>query len=488
MKVLYIATECKPFSKAGGIGDVTGELPPALKKLVGVDIEIVTPWYGSMKVVDRTISCHGKASVPVGVIPSHLDGVRLNFVRCPEYFEGKYGSVYVDSSKVPFYDDTLRFSFFSKACVELILEKRPDIVHVNDWGLAYIFAFMEMAGISCGKVITIHNIGYQGNIARARLKGTEMEAILNTESLEPLFRDPRPAWRSVNALRLGLELCDCAHTVSPQYAKEMRESEDRKRYFEGGKGLEAVTQRLHDEGRLIGILNGFKYPCKPTKAEYEKCLEAKAECRRRIGTEFADPEGFTLGFVGRAVEQKFKLLTEKLDGRPVLEHLLDMPGVNVCVLASGLKKYERFMKRYAGRKNYSATVAFLPDKARAISLGSDLFLMPSLYEPCGITQMEALSNATPPLVRATGGLVDTVVPHTQRNGTGFVFDGATKKPVLRNLVETVREARDMYVNAPDHYRALQQRGFKQRFTWQKAAKQYISEIYEPVLAGKLRRG
>ncbi|MCL4694273.1 MAG: glycogen/starch synthase, partial [Candidatus Hydrogenedentes bacterium] len=235
MKVLYIATECKPFSKAGGIGDVAGELPPALKKR-GVDIEIVTPWYGSMNVIDRRIPCHGKDDIPVGVVPSHLHGVPLNFIKAPQYFEGKYGSVYVDSKHVPFYDDTLRFSFFSKACLELIRQKKPDIVHANDWGLSYVFAFMELAGLTAGKVITIHNIGYQGNMARSRVPGTEMERILDSPTLEPLYHDPRPEWHSVNALRLGLELCDCAHTVSPQYAKEMLEPEDRKRYFEGGKG------------------------------------------------------------------------------------------------------------------------------------------------------------------------------------------------------------------------------------------------------------
>ncbi|MCL4694626.1 MAG: glycosyltransferase, partial [Candidatus Hydrogenedentes bacterium] len=244
----------------------------------------------------------------------------------------------------------------------------------------------------------------------------------------------------------------------------------------------------HQQGRLAGILNGFHYRFKPTAEEFERCLKDKARCRKRIASDFDNPKSFLIGFVGRAVEQKFKLLTEKLDGRPVLEHILELDGVNVCVLATGLPKYERFIKRYNRRRNYSATVDFLPDKARAISLGSDLFLMPSLYEPCGITQMEALSNATPPLVRATGGLVDTVIPHTSRNGTGFMFDSATRKRVLRNLVETVREARDLYFNEPDRYRALQERGFKQRFTWAKAAKQYISEIYEPVMRGELSSG
>lgn len=487
MKVLYIATECKPFSKAGGIGDVTGELPPALKKL-GVDIEIVTPWYGTMNVVDRKIPCHGRDEVSVGVIPSHLHGVPLNFIKAPQYFEGKYGTVYVDSKHVPFYDDTLRFSFFSKACLELIRAKKPDIVHVNDWGLSYIFAFMEITGLTSGKVITVHNIGYQGNMAKSRASGTELKTILDSKTLGPLFHDPRPEWHSVNALRLGLELCDCAHTVSPQYAREMLEPENKKRYFEGGKGLEAVTNRLHKQGRLVGILNGFNYSVKPTEDEFQKCIRAKVQCRNLIASEFDNPNAFLVGFVGRAVEQKFKLLTETLDGRPVMEHLLELEGINVCVLASGLAKYERFIKRYNRRKNYSATVDFIPEKARAISLGSDLFLMPSLYEPCGITQMEALSNATPPLVRATGGLLDTVISHTSRNGTGFVFGGDTKRRILRNLVTAVREARDVYFDAPEQYRALQHRAFRQRFTWANAARQYVDVIYRPVANGTIRRG
>lgn len=502
MKVLYIATECKPFSKVGGIGDVAGELPPALREQ-GVDIEIVIPWYGSTAVQDYTISCHDTQQIPsvvlpphlrdvpretpMGIIPSHLKGVPVTFVKSAAYFEGPYSKPYIDSRTIPFYDDALRFSFFSKACIQLIKDKRPDIVHVNDWSLAYLFAFMEMQRLPQKRVITVHNVGYQGNIWKPFIKGTGMEAIASDKELGPLFEDPRAEWNSVNALRLGLELCDCAHTVSPRYAEEMALPEDQGRYFEGGKGLEPVAKRLYEEGRLIGILNGFEYQRDPTPEAFGECLEAKRNRKSIIAKEFADPEGFLAAFVGRAAEQKLKLLVELLDGRPVLEHILDLSGVNITVLGTGLAEYEGFIRKYMGRRNYSASIEFNPQKSKDISLGCDLFLMPSLYEPCGIAQMESLSYATPPLVRWTGGLVNTVKAHTEADGTGFGFDGSTKREVLENLVKAVETARDMFAGNREAYRKLQERGFKERFLWKTSAKQYIEKIYEPVASGKLAR-
>ncbi len=478
VKVLYIAPECKPFSKAGGIGDVAGELPPFLKEQ-GVDVEIVIPWYGAAKVEGYPIRRRGGS--PIG--ESALRGVPVSLVKSPTYFEGPNSPVYIHSGTIPFYDDAVRFSFFSKACVELIRRKKPDIVHINDWGLAYLFAFMEMEGLAPKKVITIHNIGYQGNIWKPHIIGTEMEKILAHKKFGPLFEDPRPEWNSVNALRLGLELCDRAHAVSPRYAKEITEPEDEGRYFEGGKGLDGIARRLHEEGRLVGILNGFEYRHPATREELRECLRKKKQKKEILGREFMNPEGFLIGFVGRAVEQKFKLLTEELDGRPVMEHILDLPGVNVAVLATGLERYESFLRRYQGRPNYSATITFDRARAEDISLGSDLFLMPSLYEPCGITQMESLSCATPPLVRWTGGLVDTVKAHTRPDGTGFGFDGATRGAVLGNLVKAVREARDLYSNDGQGYLAVQERSFMERFPWETTARDYISKLYEPVLEG-----
>ena len=513
MEVLYIALECKPFSKVGGVGDVAGELPIALKQQ-GIDIEIVTPWYGQTKIEDREVKSLGRGFIEfhgrpelVEIIRADLSGVPVSFIRNPTYFETNYSkwtasqplpfandhlfrkdysAPYVESDPIAFYDDALRFSFFSKACLGLIESKNPDIVHVNDWGLGYLLGRMAMRRMKQKRVLTIHNIGYQGTIGEESIGGWDMGRIRKDDGVGPLFVDPHPKWKSVNALRLAMELAEATNTVSPNYMKEMTQPEDQDRFFEGGKGLHAVANRLAEEGRTLGILNGFEYRFEPTDATFEDTLAQKAKMKQTLGAEFENPDAFLLGFVGRAVEQKFRLLAEEVaDGKgeekSVLECILDIPGVNVAVVASGENRYESFLRQFMDRPNLSATIAFDREKAKQISLGGDVFLMPSLFEPCGITQMESLSCATPPLVRWTGGLVDTVKPHTAADGTGFGFDGQTCNEVLANLVGSVHDALDMYSNDPDGFRKLQRRGFNQRFLWSSAAKRYISELYGPTL-------
>jgi starch synthase len=478
MKVMYIAAECKPFSKVGGVGDVAGELPPALKQL-GVDIEIVTPLY---EADEYEVAFHW-IDEPVQVFRRDpvTFPVPVSFIRNATYFGGPYGKPYVYSANIPYYDDSLRFSFFSEACLELIKIRKPDIVHVNDWPLGYLFGRMEMEGLPQKRVLTVHNIGYQGNIGRETIKAWDMAKILKHPRIGPLFLDPHQDWASVNALRLGLELADRVNTVSPNYCQEMTQAEDQDRYFEGAKGLEEVTRRLKSEGKLYGILNGFDYRFAPSEEGFASTLAKKAEMKRELSANFANQEGLLLGFVGRAVEQKFKLLAETIDGQSVLEHLLDIQGINVAILSSGLPEYETFMKKLTGRKNYTGTIEFNREKAAQISLGSDIFMMPSLFEPCGITQMESLANATPPLVRWTGGLVDTVRPHTAADGTGFGFDGDTREEVLRNFIAVVKEALYFFMNRKEEFRQLQHRGYYERFQWSTAAHEYIDKLYKPLL-------
>ncbi|MBL9091172.1 MAG: glycogen synthase [Planctomycetaceae bacterium] len=502
MRVLYIAAECKPFSKAGGVGDVAGELPIALQA-AGVDVEIVTPWYGKTNVDDRPLEFNGVRH-RVGVVPTTLRGVPVHFIKNPAHFETDYTSPkakrpalldpylytkdystpYVDSDRYPFLDDALRFSFFSEACLDVIAQRKPDVVHINDWVLGYLFGRMVQHGLTAKRVLTIHNIGYQGNLGTDRIRGWTIESLMHDPRLGPLFEDPRPEWESINPLRLAIELSHHTNTVSPNYMEEIIRPEDPSRYFEGGKGMEPYTQRLEREGRLTGILNGFEYRGEPTQTAFETMLAAKQAARTALLREFRTPVEFLIGFVGRAVEQKFKLLVEEVDGKSVLEHILDIPGVGVAIVATGQAEYEDFVRRLNHRPNLAATLAFDRARAQQISLGSDVFLMPSLFEPCGITQMESLSCATPPLVRWTGGLVDTVRPHTAANGTGFGFDGRTRNDVLRNLVATVREAREVFLTNPQMFRALQGRGFAERFTWSDAAGRYIRDVYEPALRTK----
>ena len=502
MKVLYVAAECKPFAKAGGVGDVTGELPPALKRL-GVDIEIVTPWYGVTSCRDaiRTdswnVRWHGVVE-HVDVLTTTLHGVPVTFLKnatffetdystgdrpppfaSPYLFKKNYATIYVESEPtLPYIDDAARFSFFSEACLELIERRRPDVVHVNDWVLGYLLGRMTMLGLRQKTALTIHNVAYQGNLGRDLIAGWPIDAIAADAALGPLFADPRPSWNSVNALRLGMETARVVNTVSPTYKKEMTQPEDPRRYFEGGKGLEEVAARLDREGRLHGILNGFEYRTAPDDSAFASTLEAKARARAALSHHVQPADGCLFGFVGRAVEQKFKLLTEQVGGQSVLEHLLAIPRVGVAIVATGQREYEEFLASLRGRSNVDLTIAFDRTKAQQISLGSDVFLMPSLFEPCGITQMESLSNATPPLVRWTGGLVDTVRPHTDASGTGFGFDGASRAEILEHLIAAAREAVHVYFEAPAQFRDLQRRGFAERFLWENSARQYISRMYD----------
>jgi starch synthase len=285
---------------------------------------------------------------------------------------------------------------------------------------------------------------------------------------------------------LGLEKAHMINTVSPNYAWEMTRQPADGRFFIGGCGLEGVVGALYPH-RFLGILNGFEYSSDPADAgAFRAALRSKAEARATVASEFTRPEDFLLGFVGRAVEQKIRLLWEPLRGRPVLEHLLDIPGVNVALVASGEAVYESFLRAVpaerGGARNFSAVIQFDPRRADLISRGCDVFLMPSLFEPCGITQLESMARATPPLVRRTGGLADTVVPHTESAGTGFVFDGDSREGVLDALVEAVRAAVDLAKNRPERFLQLQENAFRQRFTWRSSSMRYIEEVYRPALS------
>jgi starch synthase len=490
MKVLYIAAECKPYSKVGGVGDVTAELPPALREL-GIDIEIVTPLYSSTKrelysstSYDQYQVCYQGKDETVEVYKSDLGRVPVNLLKNPTYFEGKYGTPYIYSPTIPFYDDALRFSFFSEACLWLINKKKPDIVHINDWTLGYLFGRMFVEKMPQKRVLTIHNIGYQGNIGMPAIQGWDIERLVDDEAIDGKFIDPHVEWNSINLLKLAIEFSDRVNTVSPGYCREITQPEDQTRYFEGGKGLHETTKRLFEEGRLIGILNGFVYDFEPTEENFLCTIQEKAEMKHLIAQSFQNPNALLLGFVGRLVEQKFKLLTESFEGKTVMEHILDIPDVNIALLGQGVPEYESLLKSLYGRNNISITIGFDAIKARQISLGSDVFLMPSLYEPCGITQMESLSKATAPLVRWTGGLLDTVKPikfHTENDGTGFGFDGVNRHDVLSNLVETVTNARDYYQQERQDFEQVLRRGFKERFDLRQSAMEYIQNLYEPVM-------
>jgi starch synthase len=494
VKVLYIAVECKPFAKVGGVGDVAGELPAALRN-EGVDIEIAVPLYVDKMAGKQDLRPEGLVSnvsdtaglTTVPWLRGETLGITVHFLDCPKKFSG---DVYVNSPpERPYWDDALKFSFFSEACLDLIEAREPDVVHVNDWPLGYLLGRMVTRGFPQGRVLTVHNVQYQGNFWEGLVPpGSIIRRLLDDHPAA--FRDPHPGWRSVNALRLGLESADMMNTVSPCYAREISLPADEGRFFVGAAGLESVTGPLYPD-RLAGILNGFAYGGGTSDSELRLKLAAKADARRAVARDFSDPSGLLLGFVGRAVEQKVRLLMERLRGKSVLEHILDIPGVNVAVLGTGEQVYEDFFRGLPvardGIVNFSATLRYDAPRAALISLGSDVFLMPSLFEPCGITQLESMANATPPLVRRTGGLADTVVPHASPGGTGFVFDGATRDELLQALVDTVRAATRLFHDDTATFSRLQSNAFRQRYIWSGSARRYIAELYKPAAALAIRR-
>jgi starch synthase len=491
MRVLYVAAECKPFSKVGGVGDVAGELPPALRE-EGIEIEIATPLYRdkigsfasslSSSGISSTVS-DAEADRSVEWLSTQLKGVPVFLLDSPDHFRGP---VYISSpSDRPYWDDAVRFSHFSAACLDLIERRQPDIVHVNDWVLGYLMGLMDLRGMPQARVLTVHNVQYQGNFWSGLLRpNTTMEKL--ALACGDSFRDPHAGWDCVNALRLGLEKAHMANTVSPNYAWEMTGEPADDRFFVGGCGLEEIVRGLYPQ-RFLGILNGFEYnPGPRDEPAFRAALQSKAQARALVASEFTHPGDFLLGFVGRAVEQKIRLLSEHLRGRPVLEHLLEIPGVNLALVASGEAAYESFLRGVpegrGGVRNFSAVIRFDPQKADLISRGCDVFLMPSLFEPCGITQLESMARGTPPLVRRTGGLADTVIPHTEPGGTGFVFDGASREGVLDALVEAVKNAADIAKGQPARFLQLQENAFRQRFSWRSASIRYIDEVYKPALS------
>lgn len=481
MKVLYFALECKPFSKVGGVGDVALELPLALKAQ-GVDIEIVTPLYGSVNkkwikekayksyTVNYKNRAGEKIDENVSLYRTTYKGIDITFIQNSTYFEGDYGEPYVFSAHTPFYDDFIRFNFFSLAAVTVVTDKNPDVVHVNDWGLGFLLGLLKSKGNKARRILTIHNNSYQGNMWIPAIRNwSAMDFMYSKESRRD-FTDLRRKWNSVNPLKLGILSADAINAVSPTYKKEILKRDINFSLFSGGNGLEKAIKTQNRKGNLYGILNGYEYKNTLT---YNEIISKKNKCKKDLSSRFEKKDNFLIGFVGRAVEQKFKLLIEEFEGKSVLDHIVSNKQINFAILATGLPEYEDFLRAFSDYPNVSVTLAFDKKLAEDISLGCDLFLMPSLYEPCGITQMESLSNATPPLVRFTGGLKDTVVSYKRKNGTGFGFSGFSKKSILKNLVAEVNAAVDIYYNDDEQFDQIRREAFKQRFLWSDSAKEYI---------------
>jgi starch synthase len=472
--VLFAASECVPFSKTGGLADVVGALPRAVAQL-GHQATVYLPLYRQTHLENAT-TVISSITVPFDDryrFCAVLDGgkhhgVQYYFIDYPPFYDrdALYGTPLGD-----YHDNPERFALFCRAVLEASkILGTPDIFHCHDWQTALIPVLLrtlyeEDPSLSdIPTVFTIHNIGYQGIFSPDTLPLLMLPWDLFTITKLEFFG-------KVNFLKGALTYSDFITTVSRKYAQEIQTAEY-------GFGLDGVLKSRNTS--LAGILNGVDYdewhPAtdRLIAANYTAdSLEGKQECRRDLLRSFVlDPECTVpvIGIVSRFAAQKgFDLIALAADR---LAH----EEVKVCVLGSGDKTYEdlfrRLMRQYPSR--FAAKFGYDNEMAHKIEAGADMFLMPSRYEPCGLNQIYSLKYGTVPVVRATGGLDDTIEPYDVRTGkgTGFKFHEYTPEALLTS----VQAALALYAK-PKEWRKLMLNGMARDFSWRVAAREYL-RIYE----------
>jgi starch synthase len=468
-RVLMVTSEANPFVKTGGLADVLGALPPALQRQ-GVEAAVVMPRYGNAEVHWAERVWHqmhiwmGPHYYQAAIDQVVIEGVRYFLVNCTPLYDrwGVYADMHGD-----FGDNHKRFALLSRAALEIArLLWRPDIIHSHDWPAGLTAAYLHHSfrddptfwGIK--SLLTIHNLGYQGEFGAEVLADTGLDA--------GLFRADLLAHHGrVNFLKAGLVFSNALNTVSPTYAREIQTPEY-------GFGLDGLLRAR--AGSLFGILNGVDYRIWDPATDHHLPapyspgnLEGKAICKRSLMAEFGlsgDQNTPVIGMVTRFAYQKgLEFLGEALPG------LLDL-GARLVVLGSGERKYEDMFRWWAAVRPDRVGVRVGYDNALAhrITGGADMILMPSRYEPCGLNQIYGLRYGTLPLVRATGGLADTVQP-----GTGFQFWGQSG----HDLYGAARYAIDAFADQ-ENWRAMMRRAMSQDFSWDHSAKDYAA-LYRAIL-------
>ncbi len=477
MQIAFVASECVPFSKTGGLADVVGALPAALAAL-GHQVSVFLPRYRQTKLTDAQVV------VPSITVPfddryrfcsvltiGTRAGVRFYFVDYPPFFDrdALYGSPAGD-----YPDNAERFAMLCRAALEACkILGVPQIFHCHDWQSAMVPVLLhtqyaeDPALHDVATVFTIHNIGYQGLFAPDTLA-------LLTLPWDLFTIDKMEFFGQVNFLKGALTYSDYVTTVSKKYAQEIQTSEF-------GFGLEGVLRDRSDT--VSGILNGVDYNewspqlDKYTIAKFSPGdLSGKAECKRDLLATFgmtdADPRVPVIGIVSRFAAQKgFDLIAQ------IMERLA-REEVIVVALGSGDKSYEEMFLRLNKQfpKKIALKIAYDNAVAHKIEAGSDMFLMPSRYEPCGLNQIYSLKYGTVPIVRATGGLDDTIEPWDARTGrgTGFKFAEYNGESLLLTIREALRAFQDQTA-----WQVLMRNGMMKDFSWTASAKEYV-RVYEKV--------
>ena len=472
MKVLFCASEALPFAATGGLADVAGSLPQALRaRLIGC--RVVMPLYESVPQELRdNMKFLTSISVPVawrrqycGIFEAKVGNVIYYLIDNQYYFkrQGLYGH----------FDDAERFAFFSRAVLEIIpyIDFKPDVIHSNDWQTAlvpvyYSTMYANREGYENIKnIFTIHNIQYQGVYGKEILGdvfglGEQHERLLDFGG-------------NLNLMKGAIECADAVTTVSPTYAEEILDP-----WF--SHGLDPILRER--QYKLHGILNGIdtdvydpEHDAAIAKPFSAKNPDGKKEDKADLQREFSLPvrdDVPIIGMVSRLVSHKGLDLV-----KAVLDELLSTTDVQLVVLGTGDWEYENFFReveaRYPGK--VGLRIAFIPDLARKIYAGCDMFLMPSKSEPCGLSQMLALRYGTLPIVRETGGLKDSITDSGDGEGNGFTF----KSYNAHDMLGAIRRALGAYGNR-SYWDSLVERALKCDNSWGRSAREYMRLYRETV--------
>mgnify|MGYP000044182582 FL=1 len=486
MKIFSLSSEVAPFAKTGGLADVAGSLPCALKRL-GVDVSIGLPLYRSVKegAFDRETVFRG-LQVPLAgqTLAGNVqaaeteEGVPVYFFEREDLFDRP--NLY-RAGEGDYYDNLERFAFFSLAALLFARSAGMpfDVIHCHDWQTGLVPAYRSTLFrsdpffTSTSTLFTIHNIGYQGIFPREKLSvcGLPPETF-HPEGIE--------YWGSISLLKAGLVYSDALTTVSPTYSREIRTPEF-------GLGMEGILQKRSSV--LHGILNGADDSVwNPAKDSYlssrydldhpEEKIVNKAALLREAGLDPGLLERPVLGMTARLSHQKgCDLLLGILDALEALK-------VGIVILGEGDPAYEGALRKaaekYAG--TMTVTIGFDEALAHRIMAGADIFLVPSLYEPCGLTQMYALKYGTVPVVRATGGLQDTVEEFDPGSRTGNGFKFGPYEPGA--FLDAIRRATDLWSDR-EAWETLMRNGMRADFSWNRSAEQYL-DLYRSLVAARRR--
>jgi len=523
-RIVLVAAECKGVAKVGGLGDVVADLAQALHAM-GASVSILMPCYESaghpFDFLTKLAVPFGQGVVEATVMVGKLGPVPIYAIASDRFFSGAYGGVYIDSGSLgrgPFEDDAQRFAFFCLAAATALDSISPlkdaDVVHCHDWhtGTLALCARLtsEFPVLSAKPLLfTIHNLDYQGVRPLEDPHGSGLTSLQSwIPGLYPLLsqsphfhklKDPIHS-HCYNSMRAAILLADRVSTVSPNYAREITRPDNPSAAFVGGRGLDHDLLGLERADRLTGLLNGISYqehapenlhpPFGPDVPGWQK---AKARHRRELlsdlradaSTDFISaphapliPENTTdlplAVFVGRLAGQKVnRLFQETSAGMSALEEIADKP-LNVVLLGTGERQDEMAsLVERGGRSNCLFIRRFDADLATRLYAAGDLFLMPSDFEPCGISQLIAMRYGTLPVATSVGGLADTIVP----GETGFLSSGENRVEAADAYVAAVESALATHREHHRKWMAMQVNAMKARFTWEHSANEYM-KLYD----------